>query len=266
MRAERRRGLETIPAALFGGGDILRKHWKTPGGYLNCDIESMIQQPHLLIAGSTGSGKSVLINSIIYQLLLQSPSKVKLVLIDPKRVELIDYKKLPHTLKYETEIEGILQALGGLINLMEARYKSMQRQGLKKSTDSDIYVIIDEYADLVIQARKIIERNIIRLSQLGRAASIHLIIATQRPTRDIVTGALKVNLDSRVALRVPSPVDSRNILDVKGAEDLPLYGYGYYKKPSGLDLVKIPMTKKEDLKERIKHWESQKSFISRLFK
>ncbi len=112
-----------------------------------------------------------------------------------------------------------------------------------------------------------VEPCIIRLSQLGRAANIHLIIATQRPTRDIITGAIKVNLDSRVALRCSTAQDSRNILDVKGAETLPRYGYAYYRTPEGLKLIPIPMIDQKELAARVKWWTDQKgifSFLRRL--
>lgn len=242
----------------------MRKLWRTPRGLASVICLNMLEQPHLLIAGTTGSGKSVLINSLIYTALYQSPNRCKFILIDPKRVELIDYKPLPHTISYSSELSDILEALQYSIELMEKRYKQMQRQRIKKSNDANIYIIIDEYADLVIQAKKEIERYIIRLSQLGRAANIHLIIATQRPTRDIVTGAIKVNLDSRVALRCSSSQDSRNILDVKGAETLPRYGYGYYKTPAGLKLISIPMIDPRELADRVKHWTDQKSIFSLL--
>ena len=240
----------------------MQKRWRTPGGLASVICLNMLKQPHLLIAGSTGSGKSVLINSLIYNALYQSPNRCKFILIDPKRVELIDYKALPHTISYSSEIVDILKALQYSVDLMEKRYKAMQRQRIKKSTAADIYIIIDEYADLIIQAKKQVEHHIIRLSQLGRAANIHLILATQRPTRDIVTGAIKVNLDSRVALRCSTAQDSRNIIDMKGAETLPRHGYGYYKTPEGLKLITIPMTNPKELANRIKWWTDQKGIFS----
>ncbi len=238
------------------------RHWRTPGGTAAAVYLNMLKQPHLLIGGSTGSGKSVLINGLIYTALYNSPNQYRFILIDPKRVELIDYKPLPHTILYSSEMPDILEALQTAIDLMETRYKTMQRQRIKKSNAADIFIIIDEYADLVTQAKKQVERYIIRLSQLGRAANIHLILATQRPTRDIITGAIKVNLDSRVALRCPSAQDSRNIIDVKGAETLPRYGYGYYRTAEGLELVTIPMTDPGELARRVKWWIDQKSIFS----
>jgi S-DNA-T family DNA segregation ATPase FtsK/SpoIIIE len=244
------------------GGDILRKLWRMPGGLASVICLDMLKQAHLLIAGTTGSGKSVLINSLIYTALYKSPNRCQFILIDPKRVELIDYKPLPHTISYSSELPNILDALQYSVELMEKRYKQMQRQRIKKSNAANIYIIIDEYADLVIQAKKQVERCVIRLSQLGRAANIHLILATQRPTRDIVTGAIKVNLDSRVALHCSTAQDSRNILDIKGAETLPRYGYGYYRTPEGLKLICIPMTNPKELAARVKWWTDQKGIFS----
>jgi len=240
----------------------LRKLWRTPGGLASAVCLDMLEQSHLLIAGSTGSGKSVLVNSLIYTALYKSPNRCQFILIDPKRVELIDYKPLPHTISYSSEISDILKALQYSIDVMEKRYKQMQRQRIKKSNAANIYIIIDEYADLIIQAKKQVEPYIIRLSQLGRAANIHLILATQRPTRDVITGAIKVNLDSRVALRCSTAQDSRNILDVKGAETLPRYGYAYYRTPEGLKLVSIPITDPEKIADRVKWWTDQKSIFS----
>ena len=242
----------------------MRKVWRTPEGLASVICLDMLEQPHLLIAGSTGSGKSVLINSLIYTALYKSPNRCQFVLIDPKRVELIDYKPLPHTISYSNEIPDILKALQYSVKLMEKRYKQMQRQRIKKSNAADIYIIIDEYADLVIQAKKQVEPYIIRLSHLGRAANIHLILATQRPTRDIITGAIKVNLDSRVALRCSTAQDSRNIIDTKGAETLPRYGFAYYRTPEGLKLISIPMKDEPELAERVKWWTNQKSIFSLL--
>lgn len=234
------------------------KEWITPGGNANNLCLSLLNQPHALIAGSTGSGKSVLINSIIYTALYQPPNCCKLVLIDPKRVELYRYKNIPHTLIYAIETPDIINALCDSIEIMERRYKAMQRRGQLKSTDPDIYIIIDEYADLMTTAKKAVTPLICRIAQLGRAANMHLILATQRPTRDIITGQIKVNLDSRVALRCPTPQDSRNIIDVKGAETLPRYGFGYYLTPEyGLQLVKIPFTDPQEIAARIQWWINQ---------
>lgn len=235
------------------------KKWYTPGGTAHTVLLDMLDQPHLLIAGSTGSGKSVLINSLIYTALYQSPNRCRFVLIDPKRVELIDYRLLPHTIAYASEPPNIAAALAGCVDLMEQRFKIMQRQHTKESTEADIFIIIDEFADLMTTQKRETMPLIIRLAQLGRAANMHLIIATQRPTRDIINGQIKVNIDSRIALRCPTGQDSRNIINVKGAETLPRYGYGYYLTPETMtpQLIHIPMTDPAELASRVRWWTDQ---------
>ena len=140
----------------------------------------------------------------------------------------------------------------------------MQDKRIKKSKEADIYIIIDEYADLITTSKKDVERLICRIAQLGRAAKIHLIIATQRPTRDVITGQVKVNIDSRLALRVPTAQDSRNIINTKGAELLGKYGQGYYLTPDTLtpQLVDISYIQEAELADRVQWWTSQ---TNRLF-
>lgn len=235
----------------------MKKNWNTPGGTAAAVCLDMLEQPHILIAGSTGSGKSVLINTLIYTALFKAPHRVQFILIDPKRVELIDYKPLPHTSIYASEPPDIAAALVGAVALMEERYKTMQRQRIKKSTESHIYIIVDEFADLMTTQKRQTMPQIIRLAQLGRAANIHLILATQRPTKDIINGQIKVNLDARIALRCPTAQDSRNIINIKGAETLPRYGYGYYLTPNGCELIQIPMTEQNELNARVNWWMKQ---------
>lgn len=245
------------------------KTWKTPQGKASALALDFIKQTHLLIAGTTGSGKSVIINNIIYTLLYKSPKEVKLILIDPKKVELILYKELPHTLAYASEQADIIQTIKNTVALMDKRYKVMQDKRIKKSLDADIYIIIDEYADLITTSKKAVECLICRIAQLGRAARVHLIIATQRPTRDIITGQVKVNIDSRLALRVPTAQDSRNIINIKGAELLSKYGQGYYLTPDTLtpQLVDISYIPETELADRVKWWTSQTNYIfNKLYK
>lgn len=245
------------------------KTWKTPQGKASALALDFIKQTHLLIAGTTGSGKSVIINNIIYTLLYKSPKDVKLILIDPKKVELIQYKELPHTLAYASEQADIIQTIKDAVTLMEQRYKTMQKQRVKKSREADLFIIIDEYADLITTSKKDTECLICRLAQLGRAARVHLIIATQRPTRDIITGQVKVNLDSRLALRVPTAQDSRNIINIKGAENLAKYGQGYYLTPDTLtpQLVDISYIPETELANRVKWWTTQTNkLFNKLYK
>ena len=192
--------------------------------------------PHLLIAGSTGSGKSVCVNSIIISFLYKaSPEDVRLILIDPKVVELAEYNGIPHLLMpVVTEPRKAAGALGSAVAEMERRYhlfaennvrdiKSFNRlaaetDGLEKLPY--IAIIIDELADLMMVAGKEVEDYICRIAQKARAAGMHLIVATQRPSVDVITGLIKANIPSRIAFAVSSQVDSRTILDAGGAEKL----------------------------------------------
>lgn len=217
--------------------------------------DDILKQPHTLIAGSTGSGKSVLINGLIYDCIFDSPNQKQLVLIDPKRVELMQYKPLPHTIAYASEQRDIKQLIDYCVRLMEYRYKIMQSQFLKRSKDAHVYIFVDEFADLITTQKREILKPLCRIAQLGRAANIHLILATQRPTRDIIDGQIKVNIDSRVALRVPTKQDSRNIINAAGAELLPKYGKAYYLTPDTMHpvLVDIPYIPDDEIASAIRY-------------
>ncbi|MEE3423905.1 MAG: FtsK/SpoIIIE domain-containing protein, partial [Succinimonas sp.] len=212
-----------------------------------------------LIAGATGSGKSVIINALIYTAIMhQCPGNVEFILIDPKRVELSPYKTLPHTLKYASEPTEMIQALTYAIQITESRYKEMEKAGQRFYTGGAVYVVIDELADLMTTNKRDVQPLLQRLCQIGRAANIHVIAATQCPLREVIPTAIKVNFDSRVGLRTRSPQDSRNILGVNGCETLPRYGQGYYMKPEGLTLYNIPMIADTDLNNMITFWKKQK--------
>lgn len=217
--------------------------------------DDILKQPHTLIAGSTGSGKSVLINGLIYDCIFDSPNQKQLVLIDPKRVELMQYKPLPHTIAYESESVGIKRLIDYCVQLMDYRYQIMQSYGIKKSSDPHIYIFVDEFADLITTQKREVLKPLCRIAQLGRAANIHLILATQRPTRDIIDGQIKVNIDSRVALRVPTKQDSRNIINAAGAELLPKYGKAYYLTPDTMHpiLVDIPYIPDDEIASAIRY-------------
>lgn len=243
----------------------MHKEWRTPPGQVYSLYRDMLKQPHLLIAGATGSGKSVVINGLVYTAMYDSPAAVQFILIDPKRVELVDYKPLPHTLKYASEPGEKVEALEKAMEITESRYKAMQRQRVKKYPGGALYVIIDELADLMTTARRQVQPLIQRLAQVGRAANVHIIAATQCPLATVIPTPIKVNFDSRVALRTRSAQDSRNILGLTGCELLPRYGQGYYMTPDGLKLYNIPMQPQEDINALVKYWQRSRPRF-RLFK
>ena len=232
----------------------MKREWRTPEGKYYSLYADMLKQPHLLIAGATGSGKSVVINGILYTALYNSPAAVEFILIDPKRVELIDFKPLPHVIQYASEPGEMVQALELAMTITERRYKVMQARHIKKYDGGAVYVIIDELADLMTTNRRQVQPLIQRLAQIGRAANVHIIAATQCPLSSVIPTPIKVNFDSRVALRTRSAQDSRNILGVKGCELLPRYGQGYYMTPDGLTLYNIPMYSPEDLQTLLTYW------------
>lgn len=243
----------------------MHKEWRTPPGQVYSLYRDMLKQPHLLIAGATGSGKSVVINGLVYTAMYDSPAAVQFILIDPKRVELVDYKPLPHTLMYASEPGEMVEALEKAMEITESRYKAMQRQRVKKYPGGALYVIIDELADLMTTARRQVQPLIQRLAQVGRAANVHIIAATQCPLATVIPTPIKVNFDSRVALRTRSAQDSRNILGLTGCELLSRYGQGYYMTPDGLTLYNIPMQPQEDINALVKYWQRSRPRF-RLFK
>ncbi len=192
------------------------------------DLSSM---PHLLIAGTTGSGKSVCINTIILSLLYRhTPEKCKFILIDPKMLELSTYEGIPHLLcPVITEAKKAASVLGWVVKEMESRYRLMTKEGVRNIDSYNtkhklpmpyIVVVVDEMSDLMLVAGKEIENYIQKLSQMARAAGIHIIMATQRPSVDVITGTIKANFPTRISFQVTSKIDSRTILGEQGAEQL----------------------------------------------
>jgi len=221
---------------IISSNDFSKKNIKLPialgksisGLPITGDLSSM---PHLLIAGTTGSGKSVCINTIILSLLYRHPpEKCKFILIDPKMLELSTYEGIPHLLcPVITEAKRAASVLGWVVKEMESRYRLMTRVGVRnidgynekhKVSMPYIVVIVDEMSDLMLVAGKEIENYIQKLSQMARAAGIHIIMATQRPSVDVITGTIKANFPTRISFQVTSKIDSRTILGEQGAEQL----------------------------------------------
>ena len=233
--------------------------YKTPAGAIHKVYDTMAHDIHLLIAGCSGSGKSCVINGIMSTLLYSSPHKVRFILIDPKKVELSDYAGLPHTIQYADSAD-MVDALHNACDIMMQRYDAMKAQGVKMYPGADIYVIIDEFAQLVLKHKDASE-YIQQLAQLGRAAKIHVIAATQCPTAAVISTPIKVNFDSRIALHVRSRQDSRNIMDISGAESLPEHGKAYYVTAGGYKIINLPYVQEPEYKRLIDHWMDDRNTI-----
>ena len=233
------------------------------------EVMDLTKMPHLLIAGSTGSGKSVFINAVICCLLMSmSPEKLKLILIDPKRVELTPYSGVPHlVVPPVVETEKVVTVLKSVISEMLDRYRRMQEvqakniEAYNKKTGENmpyLVVAVDELADLMMTASFDVEQSICRLAQLGRATGIHLIVATQRPSVDVVTGLIKANFPTRASFGVTSHIDSRTILDTTGAEKLLGKGDMLYlgvddSRPTRIQAVYVS---DDEINEIVKFWEN----------
>lgn len=225
--------------------------------------------PHLLIAGTTNSGKSVCVNSILSSLLLNnSPAQMRLLLVDPKRVELTGYNAIPHLLApVVVDADKVVGALQWVIREMDARYHKFAKAGVRNILEFNkrneeflpyLVVVIDELADLMMLAPDDTERCITRLAQLARATCIHLIIATQRPSVDVVTGLIKANMPARIAFMVASGVDSRVILDQPGAEKLLGRGDMLYQAPDSPAPVRLQGTYVSDseIQRLVENWKT----------
>jgi S-DNA-T family DNA segregation ATPase FtsK/SpoIIIE len=215
-------------------------------------VNSIEKMPHLLVAGATGSGKSVAINSIILAILYNArPGEVKLVLVDPKMLELSLYNDIPHLLTpVVTQPKKAAETLRALVAEMERRYRQLAAKGSKNIDSYNkavseaerlpyIVVIVDELADLMMTVQREVEDSIMRLAQMARAAGIHLIVATQRPSVDVITGLIKANLPARISFQVSSKTDSRTILDANGAENLLGMGDMLFLPPGSAHLVRV---------------------------
>jgi len=241
------------------------------GRYIVADLAKM---PHLLIAGSTGAGKSVCLNSIISTFLLtRTPDELKLVMVDPKMVELVGYNGVPH-LKSPVviEMDKVVGTLRKALSEMERRYmmfsnlsvRNIDGYNARRETDPSmenlpyLVIIIDELADLMMTAPDEVESVIVRLAQMARATGIHLIIATQRPSVDVLTGLIKANFPARIAFMVTSQIDSRVILDSPGAERLLGKGDMLFQDPQAAKPVRVQGTfvHDRDIEKMVNHWRS----------
>ena len=249
----------------------------------NSIVSDLAKMPHLLIGGTTGSGKSVAINGMIMSILMRAtPAEVRLIMIDPKRVEFTPYNGIPHLyVPVVTECKEAASALAWAVAEMERRLKEFSKMGVrnigqynakifkqneeaeneedKRDQEPYIVVIIDELADLMMNVGKEVEFSIARLAQLARAAGIHLIVATQRPSTNVVTGLIKANITNRMAFNVASGIDSRVILDQTGAENLIGQGDLLLSKPEYAKPVRIQgcFVSEDEIESVVEHLKTQ---------
>ena len=247
----------------------MEKVWNLPSGKRYTLYKNMLEGGHLLIAGATGSGKSTVICGLIDTAIYDSPARAEFILIDPKRVDLQEYRYLPHTLHYATEPKQIADSLRHALEIMENRYTDMQRRRLKEFDGGRIYVIIDELADLLTDPanKRAFSPMIQRLAQLGRAAHVTVICATQCTLRSVISTEIKCNFGGRLALRTATAQDSRNIIDMKGAETLPdprTTGkcWGIWRSGADTNLYALPRYDEADRQRIIRYWEQQRPRIS----
>ena len=237
-------------------------------------VTDLKKLPHLLIAGTTGSGKSVGINAMILSLLYRnSPDELKFLMIDPKMLEFSIFNDIPHLLTpVITEPKKAIMALNSMVKEMERRYKLMAKarvkniEGYNAKVNEDekmpyIVIIIDELADLMMTSGKDVEYSIARLAQMARASGIHLIVATQRPSVDVVTGLIKANLPSRISFKVGQKIDSKVILDQFGAESLLGRGDMLFTPPGITGLIRLhaPFTSEEEIEKVVEYLKSQRN-------
>ena len=236
------------------------KAYRTPAGRVYEPFLRMADRPHLLIAGATGSGKSVALNGIIHSLLMtQSPFHCQFVLIDPKKVELIQYADLPHVARYASDHPDIVRALQWTIEETDRRFTYMQQKGTREYDGPHLYLIIDELADLMVSIKKETLPMLQRIAQIGRAARVHVIACSQNILAQTIPTVLKCNFPAILGLRTANKQQSRFLIAESGCETLPNpiregRGYGYLRDGADLEKLLIYKYPQEDIDHAITWW------------
>lgn len=242
--------------------------YRTPSGRVYTPFLRLAERPHLLIAGATGSGKSVALNGIIHSMLMtESPFHVQFVLIDPKKVELVQYSRLPHTARYASEHADIVRSLQWAIEETDRRFSAMQRVGIKEYDGPHLYVIIDELADLMVSIKKETLPILQRLAQIGRAARVHVIACSQNILAQTIPTVLKCNFATILGLRTCNAQQSRFLISSTGCETLPDpkregKGYGYLRDGADLEKLLVYKYSDEDIQFALNWWTSARCIAS----
>lgn len=240
----------------------------TPSGTVFPPFLRLAERPHLLIAGATGSGKSVALNGIIHSLLMKnSPFRCQFVLIDPKKVELIQYAQLPHTVQYASEHPDIVRSLRWAVEETDRRFSCMQREGVKEYSGPHLYVVIDELADLMVSIKKETLPLLQRLSQIGRAARVHILACSQNVMAATIPTVFRCNISTILGLRTCNAQQSRFLIQATGCEMLPDpkregKGYGFLRDGADLEKMLIYKYPDEEIDAVIAWWTSSDCIAS----
>lgn len=234
-----------------------------PGGKVFRLYADLAERPHLLIAGATGSGKSVTVNGIIYSLLAtRFPNECGFILIDPKKVELSRYANLPHTIRYASEPSDMIDSLRFAVDEIDRRYSVMQKAGVREYSGSDLYVIVDELADLMVSQKDLALYPLQRIAQIGRAAHVHIIACTQNVMAVTIPTVLKCNFSTVLGLRTATAAQSRYLISAKGCEALPDpkkagKGIGYLRDGADLNRYELYMYTDPEIDFLVNYWKGR---------
>lgn len=237
------------------------KYYHTPTGSTSRLFIDCLNQAHLLIAGATGSGKSVFENGLISAALLDSPARKRFIFLDPKGTELDMYSALPHCIDYAHTIPECVNALQHAADIVTARFEDMKRRHIRTYDGSHIYIVIDEL--MFLMNRPTVKRQVFDLLQdllcIARSSGVSVIGITQNPTRDTLPPSLRCNFDARIALRTATRQDSRNIIEMGGCETLPNprtagKAYGYYRRGGDITLYELPYVTEEEISRLVNYW------------
>ena len=236
--------------------------YRTPSGKKWMEADQMLREAHVQIAGSTGSGKSTMIHSIMWTALSYAPSQKQFIILDMKMgLEMARYEHLPHTLLFAETDEEAISALNTAINIITKRGQEMKQKGLTMYDGSDIYVVIDELGFLLQACGNAALQKLMAISRIGRACRVHLIGATQDPSKASLPAAIQQNMTCCIGLKCRDAVQSRQIISASGCENLPDYGQGIMLKGSSWTRIGIYKVPDEDLSARINYWSNPSNYI-----